>query len=331
MYGRAQTSSGTTGTRTSRSTREDEPPSLIAPQPVTATINSYVNPPDYIDIMAILSNVPSGYDVVDGVYTAWCVDRLGVYVYSDDLVYLYSSLNVPNVDQLDMRDWNRINYILNNVPPGATSADIQEAIWAFETMGGQYTPTRPLALAMVADALANGGDFVPTMGEYVAVIVFPADPEGDDLQVMIIQVLVSVHTTGKVTGGGQCITDDRSEIPAASFGFNAMWFSKDPTPKGELNYIDHSTGMHVHIHILDYLEVWQPNPGNKPEALRYAIFGGPCRINGVGGYYADVWVEDDGEPGTADKFQITLSTGYVGGSQIVNLLAGNIQIHKPPK
>ena len=156
----------------------DPPYPRLPKQPVTATVSWYENLPDIIDIMAILSNVPSGYDVVDGVYTGWCVDKLGIYVYSDDLVYLYSSLNVPNVDQLDMRDWNRINYVLNNVAPGATSADIQQAIWAFETIGGgAYTPTRPLALAMVADALANGGDFVPTRGEYVAVILYPADPE----------------------------------------------------------------------------------------------------------------------------------------------------------
>ena len=136
---------------------------------------------------------------------------------------------------------------------------------------------------------------------------------------------------GKVTGGGQCIVGSNTEIPSASFGFNAMWFSRDPTPKGELNYVDHLTGMHVHIHELDYVYVGVDLPGNKPWPKRIATFGGPCTIDGVGGHYAWVYVEDNGEPGKADKFQITLDTGYVGGSDAVAMLVGNIQIHKPPK
>jgi len=136
---------------------------------------------------------------------------------------------------------------------------------------------------------------------------------------------------GKVTGGGQCIVEDNERIPSASFGFNAMWFSRDPYPKGELNYVDHITGMHVHIHDLTYLEVWEDLPGNKPWPLKKAIFGGPCTIDGEEGFFADVYVEDNGEPGTKDKFQITLSTGYVGGSDTAAMLVGNIQIHIPPK
>lgn len=137
---------------------------------------------------------------------------------------------------------------------------------------------------------------------------------------------------GKVTGGGQCIVGDNVNIPSASFGFNAMWFSRDPSPKGELNYVDHITGMHVHIHELTYLEVWEDLPGNKPWPLRKAIFEGPCTIDGEeDSFFAQVYVEDNGEPGKLDKFQITLSTGYVGGSDTVPMLVGNIQIHKPPK
>jgi hypothetical protein len=138
---------------------------------------------------------------------------------------------------------------------------------------------------------------------------------------------VTPLVTGKVTGGGQCIVGYKTGIHSASFSFNAMWFSRDPTPKGELNYIDHTTGMHVHIHTLTYLQVWQDVQGNKPWPLMKAIFGGPCTINGKEGFFADVYVEDHGEPGTMDRFQITLSTGYVGGSATVPMLVGNIQIH----
>ena len=286
--------------------------------------------PNIFDIISILTNVPPGYDVHDGAYTGWCVDRRGLARPTNDLVYLYSSINLPPIPQLKQQDWHRINYILNNVAPGATSLDIQEAIWTFSSLGGKFTPTRLLALAMVSDANANGAKFVPARGQIAAVICFPIGWLTENLQITIIEVMVSTSATGKVTGGGQCITGLSSEIPAASFGFNAMWFSRDPAPKGELNYIDHITGMHVHIHAMTYLEVSVDEPGNKPMPLRIAIFGGPCRINGVEGFFADVYVEDHGEPGVDDMFKITLSTDYVGGSDAVTILAGNIQIHKPP-
>ena len=141
-----------------------------------------------------------------------------------------------------------------------------------------------------------------------------------------------VHASGKVTGGGHCKIRPIDRIPGGSFGFNVMWFSRDPGPKGELQYVDHFTGMTVHAHDMDYLFVWEFLETNKPWPYRKARFGGPCTINGEeGGYTFEVYVEDNGEPGETDVFQITLSTGYVGGSEIEPILGGNIQIHKPPK
>jgi hypothetical protein len=89
--------------------------------------------------------------------------------------------------------------------------------------------------------------------------------------------------------------------------------------------------MYIHIHELTYLDAWEYLPGNKPWPLMKARFGGPCTIDGVEGFFADVYFEDNRELGTKDKFQITLSTGYVGGSDTIAMLVGNIQIHKPPK
>jgi hypothetical protein len=148
------------------------------------------------------------------------------------------------------------------------------------------------------------------------------------LTVLTVPFAFACEPTGWVTGGGQCIVGANTKIPSASFGFNAM-HSKDGTPKGELDYVDHITGKHVHIHELDYLWVWGTMPGNKPSELMVAMFGGPCTIDGVGGFYADVYVEDHGEPGKNDIFRIELSTGYVGGSYGHVILAGNIQTHKP--
>jgi hypothetical protein len=159
------------------------------------------------------------------------------------------------------------------------------------------------------------------------------------LSVALALMVVSVPfafgcAPGKVTGGGQCIVGDNTTIPSASFGFNVMYFPGATSPKGELDYVDHITGMHVHMHEIDYLEVWEPLPGNKPWPLMKAKFGGPCTVDGKGGFTAYVYVEDHGEPGTYDKFLINIDIGlshyYTGGSDTVAMLVGNIQIHKPP-
>lgn len=141
-----------------------------------------------------------------------------------------------------------------------------------------------------------------------------------------------VPNNGKVTGGGQ--------IPLcggkASFGFNAMEYSRDDGPKGELQYVDHVTGMQVHAHIIETLWVAEYWSGNKPYPMRQARFTGPCTVNHTSGYSFIVWVADEGEPGKNDQFYIDI-VGPGGfhyeapqGSE-VELLSGNIQIHKPPK
>ena len=137
---------------------------------------------------------------------------------------------------------------------------------------------------------------------------------------------------GKVTGGGQIPIISGGK---GSFGFNAMWYSRDPAPKGELEYVDHDTGTKVHAHNLDWLEVFESNPGNKPWPMRYAFFKGPCTVDHVAGYYFECLVEDDTEPGTADRF--TLVVYEIGNPSNViidedaTLIHGNIQIHKPPQ
>ena len=136
---------------------------------------------------------------------------------------------------------------------------------------------------------------------------------------------------GKVTGGGLCIVGSNSQVHMASFGFNAMWFSRDPKPKGELNYVDQIAGLHVNMHQINFLEVSIDLPGNKPYPMQHAYFYGPCTINGVGGHFAWVQVNDNGEPSKTDAFYIVLDTGYLGGSITIPILTGNIQIHNPPK
>lgn len=162
----------------------------------TATVNL---PPDLVYIMVVngttsffnttLSGVPSGYDVTNATYVGWCIDRTAEMARDVTFqVILYSDLNPPG--NLSSVSWNMVNYILNHKQ--GTSDDIQQAIWYFANMADGYVPTSPLAQIMVADALANGTDFIPAVGQIVGVICFPIVlfPSEFPVQVNMIELQV---------------------------------------------------------------------------------------------------------------------------------------------
>ncbi|MCJ7634563.1 hypothetical protein MUP77_19500 [Candidatus Bathyarchaeota archaeon] len=145
-------------------------------------------------------------------------------------------------------------------------------------------------------------------------------------------------TSGKVTGGGQIPLDpEQTTLPGGSFGFNVMYYpDKMDAPKGELEYIDHVTGMNVHAHTMTGLEVF--GPPNKSIVPWTANFEGYCKVDGEEGYFFWVHVEDWGEPGKLDNFHIIIwevdSSGNViwdtpiYGAEGWPILVGNIQVHK---
>ena len=131
-----------------------------------------------------VSNVPAGFDVVNGTYLGWCVDQNTSMSRAPavHLVTLYSSLNAPG--EMANENWTMVNYILNHKQGyGATS--IQEAIWYFVDFSGIYIPQDQGALALVNDTLAHGSNFVPTKNQTVAVICYPATQSVTDYQVQI--------------------------------------------------------------------------------------------------------------------------------------------------
>jgi hypothetical protein len=286
--------------------------------------------PDTYPLILVLSDVPNNYDVTNGAYNGWCFSLL-------ETITPFVAIN-PVTLTSTFTDSKMINYLLNNRDSG-TPHDVQAAIWIIQGFStgdiitnAHFSPSYDFstANALAGDAESNGGNFVPGPGQIIAVLCVPPGDEQD----VLIELRVPFGN-GKVTGGGQCITASSTTIPAASFGFNAMWFSRDPTPMGEINYVDHVTGQHVHVHKLTYLTVWFPEPGNKPEPLLKAKFGG---FDVYSGLMVDVYVEDWGEPGKNDKFRIDLGGVYLGGSGDITgntitgvpILAGNIQTHKPP-
>lgn len=136
--------------------------------------------------ISALSGVPASYDIHNGIYPGWCVDKR----YNIDrapinhLVTLYSSLNPPVL--LESQRWDMVNYILNNKQ--GSMMDVQDAIWYFVKMDGVgwWSGATPsvMAQAIVGDALANGASYIPGPGDIVAVICVPET----DTQITIIEL-----------------------------------------------------------------------------------------------------------------------------------------------
>jgi len=132
----------------------------------------------------VLSDVPEGYHVSNGMFLGWCVDEY--HYISNYKIYsatLYSSYDPdkPNPDD----DWDKVNYIVNH-KQGSWS-DVQAAIWYF--VDGGHWPSDLDAQAMVNDANDYGEGFVPVPGERVAIIAWI----DSNTQVPIIEVIVPLQ------------------------------------------------------------------------------------------------------------------------------------------
>ncbi len=122
------------------------------------------------------------------------------------------------------------------------------------------------------------------------------------------------------TSGGFVISD---ALKKASFG--AHGGCKHGEFWGHVNFVDHATGLHVNsIEITGYVQ-----PGDDPSARD--ICGIATTNRSPDPVYFRVRLIDKGEPGTADKFGIRLSDGYVVLTR--NLSSGkgggNVQLHDP--
>ena len=136
-----------------------------------------------------LVNMPEGYTVTNGTYAGWSMSY-ATPIYDKEpapatLYFSYGSLPI----HLSSGYWDRINYILNH--KHGISTDVQNAIWHF--IGGpvppensEFNPASAAALALMADAEANGAGFQPEPGQIVAVIL----DMGPALQLNIIEVTV---------------------------------------------------------------------------------------------------------------------------------------------
>ncbi len=124
------------------------------------------------------------------------------------------------------------------------------------------------------------------------------------------------HPAIKVTGGGQ-IPVPPDSFGRATFGFNAQPDKKGGA-KGNLNYVNHVTGLHVNGPV-NSIQVVAVNADGSPKTV---LFSGTWD----GGSFF-VTVEDHGEPGTSDQFGITVTgtQSEVTSQRVIS--NGNIQFH----
>jgi hypothetical protein len=144
----------------------------------------------YLDVE--VHGVPAGLYPPNGGYNGrgWCLNASTQIdpdvVYGNS--YMYSSLmashgssEVPSCMR-DHEDWNRTNYILDKwydaaYPDYVSWKEIQQALWrinddAYHT--NDWTPPMgnpAIVREIVEDALANGGNFQPGQGDWMAIII----------------------------------------------------------------------------------------------------------------------------------------------------------------
>ena len=126
-------------------------------------------------------------------------------------------------------------------------------------------------------------------------------------------------TPGKVTGGVKIALGGRFAVIVGGepgFATSGFEFMTGPSgPRGTLEYQDHATGLNLHTSTIEAINV----AGNVAYVWgRVAVAGTQQRFR--------LRLVDAGEPGTNDRYELTLATGYTAGFG-ETLTGGNVQIH----
>jgi hypothetical protein len=117
-----------------------------------------------------------------------------------------------------------------------------------------------------------------------------------------------LNTPGKITGGGNL--GDK-----ATFGLTVNYDRGSSSPRGNITYIDHATGLQLLATDLELLVI----DGT------HASFSGMAIVNGDQEVWFQVEVEDTNRQGTADWFMITIPALNYEASG--TMTGGNITIH----
>jgi hypothetical protein len=122
----------------------------------------------------------------------------------------------------------------------------------------------------------------------------------------------------KVTGGGQIPVPNPDSTGRATFGFNAQPDKKGGA-KGNFNYVNHVTGLHVNGDVTSIQVIAVYTDGSPKTVLFSGTCGGTCSFI--------VTVEDHGEPGRTDEFGLRVTGGPTEYRSQRVISNGNIQFH----
>lgn len=148
----------------------------------------------YVD--ALLSNIPSGYELSNGTWPSWCADKnLTIQINQNYNMDVYSTLYPALIPEFARKAtiWPKVNWLMNNLNyfPTASMQDIQDAIWRLVNSPA-YTGGSSLAITMANTAATNGANFVPLPGGWAAVIFVPTgtpiNAQNATIQTMFIRV-----------------------------------------------------------------------------------------------------------------------------------------------
>jgi PKD repeat protein len=136
-------------------------PSWFVTMRATDGINSWFN--------MYIFNVSNGFDVVNGTYQGWCIEKdTNMTRHVNHTVRLYSSYDPTMPVDFQSNNWDKVNYIINNKQGGREN--IQRAIWYY-ICNDPYPTNDTLAQSMINNATTSGDGFIPQPGQKVAILV----------------------------------------------------------------------------------------------------------------------------------------------------------------
>lgn len=201
------------------------PAGSVAP---TANFSTNESLPAFATVQ--FTNLPSGFDVNNQTYLAWCADfnqNILVYptstpdVYNESTgFYTFENTSATLGFPTSTSNWPEVDWLLNNktgqtcgqVNAGVT--DIQEAIWyllegSYNTDGpftGAFDPSNPSLAAqeLVSQAQMYGKNFVAQPGQTVAVLLNGVSQSGNPgvPQSLIIETKVPGHAACTIPSSG---------------------------------------------------------------------------------------------------------------------------------
>jgi PKD repeat protein len=140
-------------------------PSGFVTMRATYGINSYFD--------MSLSDIPSGFDIINGTYSGWCIQRSTTMARNvNHTVLLYSSYAPDLPSNFSNQNWTKVNYVINHEQGGRQS--IQSVIWYY-LCNAPYPTNDTDAEAMIAAANANGSDFIPVSDQKITIVVDVVD------------------------------------------------------------------------------------------------------------------------------------------------------------